>query len=169
MTLQQHYIVLCLSSKNVLALLLGPKGNRSCSLWMPPLSNMMSFSISASKTDHPQVTYKKGTECQDAPLRGPKQPFCKYYFCSTRELQQPACWEEDYWGNLEHWAMLKYTNYIPVLLGLISLLICKWLIYYMYTHMIGDCEDLIVKVFNNDFYFLFNVLLKVHNTHLIQM
>ncbi|XP_031651645.1 muscleblind-like protein 2a isoform X14 [Oncorhynchus tshawytscha] len=42
-------------------------------------------------TDHPQVTYKKGTECQDAPLRGPKQPFCKYYFCSTRELQQPAC------------------------------------------------------------------------------
>nr|XP_046218994.1 muscleblind-like protein 2a isoform X10 [Oncorhynchus gorbuscha] len=41
--------------------------------------------------DHPQVTYKKGTECQDAPLRGPKQPFCKYYFCSTRELQQPAC------------------------------------------------------------------------------
>lgn len=35
--------------------------------------------------------------------------------------------------------------------------------------MIGDCEDLIVKVFNDDFYFLFNVLLKVHNTHLIQM
>ncbi|XP_029567109.1 muscleblind-like protein 2a isoform X7 [Salmo trutta] len=41
--------------------------------------------------DHPKVTYKKGTECEDAPLRGPKQPFCKYYFCSTRELQQPAC------------------------------------------------------------------------------
>ncbi|XP_021452939.1 muscleblind-like protein 2a isoform X4 [Oncorhynchus tshawytscha] len=45
----------------------------------------------ATGIDHPQVTYKKGTECQDAPLRGPKQPFCKYYFCSTRELQQPAC------------------------------------------------------------------------------
>ncbi|XP_064800729.1 muscleblind-like protein 2a isoform X3 [Oncorhynchus masou masou] len=44
----------------------------------------------ATGIDHPQVTYKKGTECQDAPLRGPKQPFCKYYFCSTRELQQPA-------------------------------------------------------------------------------
>ncbi|XP_055734587.1 muscleblind-like protein 2a isoform X3 [Salvelinus fontinalis] len=45
----------------------------------------------ATGIDHPKVTYKKGTECQDAPLRGPKQPFCKYYFCSTRELQQPAC------------------------------------------------------------------------------
>uniref|UniRef100_A0A674EYR3 Muscleblind like splicing regulator 2 n=1 Tax=Salmo trutta TaxID=8032 RepID=A0A674EYR3_SALTR len=45
----------------------------------------------ATGIDHPKVTYKKGTECEDAPLRGPKQPFCKYYFCSTRELQQPAC------------------------------------------------------------------------------
>ncbi|XP_070980223.1 muscleblind-like protein 2a isoform X10 [Oncorhynchus clarkii lewisi] len=42
-------------------------------------------------TDHPQVTNRKGTECQDAALRGPKQPVCKYYICSTRELQQPAC------------------------------------------------------------------------------
>ncbi|XP_041724814.1 muscleblind-like protein 2a isoform X5 [Coregonus clupeaformis] len=42
-------------------------------------------------TDHPQVTNTEGTECQDAALRGPKQPFCKYYICSTRELEQPAC------------------------------------------------------------------------------
>ncbi|CAB1328544.1 unnamed protein product [Coregonus sp. 'balchen'] len=48
-------------------------------------------SNSTSQSDNPQVTNKEGTECQDAPLRGPKQPFCKYYFCSTRELQQPAC------------------------------------------------------------------------------
>ncbi|XP_055727438.1 muscleblind-like protein 2a isoform X4 [Salvelinus fontinalis] len=45
----------------------------------------------APGVDHPQVTNRKGTECQDAALRGPKQPVCKYYICSTRELQQPAC------------------------------------------------------------------------------
>ncbi|KAM9484739.1 muscleblind-like protein 2a isoform 5-T10 [Salvelinus alpinus] len=45
----------------------------------------------APGVDHPQVTNRKGTECQDAALRDPKQPVCKYYICSTRELQQPAC------------------------------------------------------------------------------
>lgn len=31
--------------------------------------------------------------------------------------------------------------------------------------MIGDSENVIVKVFNNYIYDLFNVLLKLHNTH----
>uniref|UniRef100_W5M7H4 Muscleblind-like splicing regulator 2 n=1 Tax=Lepisosteus oculatus TaxID=7918 RepID=W5M7H4_LEPOC len=42
-------------------------------------------------TDHPEVTNRKGMECQDAALRSPKQPFCKYYLSSSLEVQQPAC------------------------------------------------------------------------------
>ncbi|XP_066562821.1 muscleblind-like protein 2 isoform X3 [Amia ocellicauda] len=42
-------------------------------------------------TDHPEVTNRKGMECQDAALRSPKQPFCKYYLASSLEVQQPAC------------------------------------------------------------------------------
>ncbi|CAB1346951.1 unnamed protein product, partial [Coregonus sp. 'balchen'] len=68
----QHYACYCLCS------------NYSCHK-CPLRSN------STSQSDHPQVTNKEGTECQDAALRGPKQPFCKYYICSTRELEQPAC------------------------------------------------------------------------------
>ncbi|XP_010893187.1 muscleblind-like protein 2a isoform X15 [Esox lucius] len=45
----------------------------------------------ASSIDNPQVTNRKGTECHDAALIGPEQSLCKYYICSTHELQQPAC------------------------------------------------------------------------------
>ncbi|KAG9335551.1 hypothetical protein JZ751_004454 [Albula glossodonta] len=42
-------------------------------------------------TDHPEVTVSTGTVCQDAALRSPKQPFCKYYLPPSLELQQSAC------------------------------------------------------------------------------
>nr|XP_015218889.1 PREDICTED: muscleblind-like protein 2 isoform X1 [Lepisosteus oculatus]XP_015218890.1 PREDICTED: muscleblind-like protein 2 isoform X1 [Lepisosteus oculatus]XP_015218891.1 PREDICTED: muscleblind-like protein 2 isoform X1 [Lepisosteus oculatus]XP_015218892.1 PREDICTED: muscleblind-like protein 2 isoform X1 [Lepisosteus oculatus] len=45
----------------------------------------------ATSIDHPEVTNRKGMECQDAALRSPKQPFCKYYLSSSLEVQQPAC------------------------------------------------------------------------------
>ncbi|XP_066562815.1 muscleblind-like protein 2 isoform X1 [Amia ocellicauda] len=45
----------------------------------------------ATSIDHPEVTNRKGMECQDAALRSPKQPFCKYYLASSLEVQQPAC------------------------------------------------------------------------------
>ncbi|XP_036400698.1 muscleblind-like protein 2a isoform X6 [Megalops cyprinoides] len=41
--------------------------------------------------DHTEVTNRKGTACQEAALRSPIQPFCKYYLSSSLELQQPAC------------------------------------------------------------------------------
>ncbi|RXM36691.1 Muscleblind-like protein 2a [Acipenser ruthenus] len=42
-------------------------------------------------SDHPEIINRKGMECQDAALRSPKQPFCKYYISSSLEVQQPAC------------------------------------------------------------------------------
>ncbi|XP_041128405.1 muscleblind-like protein 2a isoform X2 [Polyodon spathula] len=42
-------------------------------------------------SDHPEIIHRKGMECQDAALRSPKQPFCKYYISSSLEVQQPAC------------------------------------------------------------------------------
>ncbi|XP_035249887.1 muscleblind-like protein 2a isoform X4 [Anguilla rostrata] len=47
----------------------------------------------ATSIDHPKVTNSTGTNsaCQDAALRNPKRPFCKYYLSPSLELQQPAC------------------------------------------------------------------------------
>ncbi|XP_033865445.1 muscleblind-like protein 2a isoform X2 [Acipenser ruthenus] len=45
----------------------------------------------ATSIDHPEIINRKGMECQDAALRSPKQPFCKYYISSSLEVQQPAC------------------------------------------------------------------------------
>ncbi|XP_071319974.1 muscleblind-like protein 2 isoform X9 [Trachinotus anak] len=42
-------------------------------------------------TDHPEVSFRKGTECHEAALGNPKQPLCKYYLTSPIEVQQPAC------------------------------------------------------------------------------
>ncbi|KAM4537874.1 muscleblind-like protein 2 isoform 6-T7 [Fundulus diaphanus] len=42
-------------------------------------------------TDHPEVSVRRETECQEAALGSPKQPLCKYYLASPIEVQQPAC------------------------------------------------------------------------------
>ncbi|KAM3861723.1 muscleblind-like protein 2a [Diretmus argenteus] len=44
-----------------------------------------------TSVDHPQVTTRKGSQCQAAALKGPKQRLCKYYISATHNLQQAAC------------------------------------------------------------------------------
>ncbi|XP_076159697.1 muscleblind-like protein 2 isoform X5 [Alosa pseudoharengus] len=43
-----------------------------------------------SSLDHPEIGHR-GTVCQEAALRSPKQSICKYYYPTPVELQQHAC------------------------------------------------------------------------------